>query len=240
MTTNPPTVAIFGVGPGLGIAAARAFGRRGAHVALVARQRERLDEYVSELGRDGIAASAYAGDMVDEASFAGITATIEHDLGPLEVAVYQTPGLAPSVASSLEVTVENERDYVDQLLFGSIHAASTLMAPMLERGQGSVVFTLGSSALGPSPSMSQTAIPQAGLRNHLLCLASEAEPRGVRVGILVIGGLILNSAYHRKYVPDAGPDFPGALEPDELASRILDLSDGTLAPECIVGPYVPQ
>jgi NAD(P)-dependent dehydrogenase (short-subunit alcohol dehydrogenase family) len=233
------SVAIFGAGPGLGFSAARFFGRRGWQVALVARQVDRLREFAADLGRGGITASAYAGDILDAASFDEATAAIERDLGALDVAVYQVTGPAPSVQSSLDITVENERVYVQQLLFAPIHAAHRLITPMLERGHGTVLFTIGSSALGPMPQMSQAAIPGAGLRNHLLGLAAEAAPRGVRVGILTIGGLILRSDLQRNWVPEAGTDFPGALDPDDLAIQLGDLIDADTGPERVVGLYVP-
>jgi short-subunit dehydrogenase len=228
-------VAIFGAGSGLGLATANLFGQRGAKVALVARNVDRLNEHVGQLRSNGVAASAIAADIVDPSSFDEATTSIAANLGPIDVAVYQTAWTAPSVDSSLDITSDNERTYVERLLLAPIHAAHCLLAPMLARGNGSVVFTLGASALGPSPRMSQIGIPQAGLRNHLLTLATETVPRGVQVGVLTIGGLILGSNFHRTRIPDAGPDFPGALDPDDLARELNQLVELGAGPERIVG-----
>jgi hypothetical protein len=51
--------------------------------------------------------------------------------------------------------------------------------------------------------MVQTGIAMSGLRHHLVGLAEETAPTGVRVGVLVIGGLILGSDLQRALVPDA-------------------------------------
>lgn len=48
------TIAVFGVGPGMGRAVARRFGREGFQVALVARNQTRLDAFTAELAADGI------------------------------------------------------------------------------------------------------------------------------------------------------------------------------------------
>jgi short-subunit dehydrogenase len=54
MTSTSPsrmskTIAVFGVGPGMGRSVARRFGREGFQVALVARNQTRLDAFTGEL-----------------------------------------------------------------------------------------------------------------------------------------------------------------------------------------------
>jgi short-subunit dehydrogenase len=43
------TLAMVGVGPGVGLSFAKTFGQRDFRVALIARQREKLDAYVQQL-----------------------------------------------------------------------------------------------------------------------------------------------------------------------------------------------
>jgi NAD(P)-dependent dehydrogenase (short-subunit alcohol dehydrogenase family) len=50
------TIAVFGVGPGMGRSVARRFGREGFQVALVARNQTRLDAFTAELAAEGITA----------------------------------------------------------------------------------------------------------------------------------------------------------------------------------------
>jgi NAD(P)-dependent dehydrogenase (short-subunit alcohol dehydrogenase family) len=173
----------------------------------------------------------------DPAKFDALAEAIAADHDRLDAVIYQSAGPSPSVASAIEIDADNERPFIDQLLLGPLHAIHRLAAPMLERGTGTLLVTVGSSALGPNPIMSQYGIPQAGLRNHVLTLAEAAKPLGVRVGLLVIGGLILGSDIHHNWVPDAGPDFPGALDADELATEFGPLIDGTAGPERIIDPF---
>jgi NAD(P)-dependent dehydrogenase (short-subunit alcohol dehydrogenase family) len=242
--TNPaPATAIFGAGPGLGVAAARFFGRQGHRVALVARRRERLGDAVRQLTAEGIAASGHVGDIAEPAAFDAVAAAVVADLGPLDVAIYQPSGSASTVASALDLTAEGERPYVEQLLLAPIHAARTLLAPMLERGAGALLVSLGASARGPIPEVPQLAqfgVPLAGLRHHLFGLSRAAAPRGVRVGMLTIGGLVLGSDVHREHSPDAGPGTPGALDPDELATLYGDLLTGDHHPERLAGPLAER
>lgn len=59
-----PTLAIVGAGPGMGLAIARTFGRRGFDVALVARTKEQLDALADQLGREGVKAAAFPADIL--------------------------------------------------------------------------------------------------------------------------------------------------------------------------------
>ncbi len=111
---------------------------------------------------------------------------------------------------------------------------------MVERGAGALLVTLGASARGPITQLAQAGVALAGLRHHLFGLAEATAPHGVRVGMLTIGGLILGSDLHHELLPDAGPDFPGALDPDELANLFGDLLTGEDHPERLAGPYVQQ
>jgi short-subunit dehydrogenase len=234
-SSNSPSSVVFGVGPGLGFSAARFFGQRGYRVALVSRRKDRLREFARKLDAEGVSTSCYTADMSDPESFDAVAAQIREDFLSRDVALYQVGGPAPTAQSPLEITVERERPNVEQLLFGPLHAVGNLLIPMMEQGAGTVLVTLGASALGPTPIMSQYAIPQAGLRNHLLGLAEATSASGVRVRILTIGGLILNSDLQRNLVPGAGIDTPGALDPDALASELGKLMDGITGPETIVG-----
>ena len=57
--TPVPTIAIVGAGPGVGLAIARIFGSRGFAVALVARNRDKLDGLVTQLAAEGVSAAAF-------------------------------------------------------------------------------------------------------------------------------------------------------------------------------------
>jgi short-subunit dehydrogenase len=56
-------LAIVGMGPQPGMAAARRFGRERYRLGLVARNQERLSGYVATLEREGIAAACCAADV---------------------------------------------------------------------------------------------------------------------------------------------------------------------------------
>src|SRR5260370_2995576 len=87
------TIAVFGVGPGMGRSVARRFGRDGFQVALVARNPTRLDAYTGELAADGITAAGFAGDLADRDALPGMIEAITARFGPIDVLEYAPSGL---------------------------------------------------------------------------------------------------------------------------------------------------
>src|SRR5258708_36553454 len=90
------TIAVFGVGPGMGRSVAHRFGREGFQVALVARNQTRLDAYTGELAADGIKAAGFAGDLADRGALPGRIEAITRRFGPVAV-----QGEAPSGSTRL-------------------------------------------------------------------------------------------------------------------------------------------
>ena len=87
------TIAVFGVGPGMGRSVARRFGREGFQVALVARNQTRLDAYTGELAADGIKAAGFAGDIADRDALPSMIEAITARFGPIDVLEYAPSGL---------------------------------------------------------------------------------------------------------------------------------------------------
>ncbi|MFD5141505.1 SDR family NAD(P)-dependent oxidoreductase [Streptomyces sp. NPDC058378] len=54
-----PSIAIVGAGPGMGLAIARTFGSQGFDVALIARNRDKLNDLAGRLDAEGITAAAF-------------------------------------------------------------------------------------------------------------------------------------------------------------------------------------
>src|SRR5258708_20686546 len=87
------TIAVVGVGPGMGRSIAPRFGREGFQVALVARNPTRLDTFTGELAADGIEAAGFAGDIADRDALPGMIDAITARFGPIDVLEYAPSGL---------------------------------------------------------------------------------------------------------------------------------------------------
>lgn len=206
MTDARPNAVIIGHGPGLGAAVARAFGREGMSVALIARNEARLAEAVAALGSEGIAAGAFAADCGDAAALGAALAAAQARFGNPDVLVYNAVVSRPGPVLATEPSDMAADLAVD--ITGALVAARAVVPAMRERGRGSLLFTGGGYALFPSPTRPSLSIGKAGLRALAMMLAQELAPAGIRVGTVTIMGTVA----------------PGTkFDPDRIADAFLSL-----------------
>src|SRR5262245_11452115 len=90
------TALITGGSRGLGLALARELGRRGAKVAIVAREQGALDDAVRSLKAEGIAAAGIAADVGEKQAIHAIAHQAAALLGPVDLLVHNASTLGPT------------------------------------------------------------------------------------------------------------------------------------------------
>ena len=214
------TIAIFGAGPGLGRAVARRFGREGFRVALVARDRGRLESMASDLGGEGVEAAGFPADLTDREAALGAVDAIQARFGPVDVLEYSpTPG-AHLRGSPSELDVAAVAPLLELYVLTPVALVGRVLPAMLERG-GGLLFAMGAAAKYPAPRLAGGMV-LSSLRNYVHTLNAELGPRNVYAGTLVIGALIEGSAAARN--PSAwGSGQVAVVTADDLAERCWDM-----------------
>jgi short-subunit dehydrogenase len=215
------TIAIFGAGPGLGRAVARRFGREGFQVALVARDRSRLDSMASDLAGEGVEAAGFPADLTDRQAALGAVDAIQSRFGPVDVLEYgPTPG-AQLRTSPSELDVAAVAQLLELYVLAPVALVGRVLPGMLERGSGGLLFAMGAAAKYPAPRLAGGMV-LSSLRNYVHTLNAELGPRNVYAGTLVIGALIEGSAAARN--PSAwGNGQVAVVAADDLAERCWDM-----------------
>lgn len=179
--------AIVGVGPGLGLAIARRFAREGFHLALVARDPDKLRDNASALASQ-TAVEIYPTDAADGDALAATFAAVRERQGAPDVLVYNAAVLDRGKPS--ELTADGlVRDFRVNVV-GAALAAQAVLPAMRERGEGTILFTGGGLALQPYPDFASLAIGKAGIRSLTFSLAQEVADDGIHVGTVTICGFI--------------------------------------------------
>jgi short-subunit dehydrogenase len=222
------TIAVFGAGPALGLSVARRFGREGFQVALVARNRDKLDGLVADLARENIEASAFTADLADRAQLTAAVKAITAEFGRIDVVEFGPAGTGMSVPT-LDIDADNLAPQLDLLLLAPITLVRQVLPGMVERGDGALLFAQGGSAKYPAPFLANVGIAMSGLRNYVYNLNTELAGKGVYAGTLTIGALIERSEAERTLDAMAGDVPEGFLavsdrvDPDDLAERYWDM-----------------
>ncbi len=181
-----PTIAIIGAGKGLGIAAARRFGKEGYSVALIARNKGALDNLASTLTSEGITAQGFAGDARDTASLTAALNQAAEQLGTIEVLQYSPIPAKEFMRPVLETAAEDLAGPVELSIYGPVTAAHQVIPGMLGLGRGTILFVNGSSAVRPRTAVTGTSVAFAGESAYAQLLYEALAPKGIHVGQLII------------------------------------------------------
>ncbi|MCF1508786.1 SDR family NAD(P)-dependent oxidoreductase [Streptomyces glomeratus] len=185
------TIAIVGAGFGLGAAVARRFGREGHDVALVARDRARLDALAAELAEEGVRARGFTADVRDRKTLAAALDAAATALGPVEVLQYSPLPPPDFMRPVLETGPEDLLGPVEFSVYGPVTAVRHVLPGMRALGRGTVLFVNGGTAAVPHPDRAGTSIAFAAesAYGHLLHDVLAAD--GIHVAQLVVPGAII-------------------------------------------------
>lgn len=210
-----PTIAIVGAGPGLGLAIARAFGAHGYDVALISRNRAKLDGLIDQLAADGIAAAAFPADVLDRESLAQALSDAAALFGGIRVLEYSPVGTVATTKLTLpsETDPEDIQSQIEFQLYGAITATSAVLPAMREAGAGTLLYTTGAGSVKPVPQVGNVNSAAAALRNWAINLNQELAGTGVYAVHVGIDVSINNSA-----IPAVIPGFPTAPAEDIAAA----------------------
>ncbi|MFE4257171.1 SDR family NAD(P)-dependent oxidoreductase [Streptomyces sp. NPDC056910] len=184
-----PTIAIVGAGPGLGLSIAKVFGGHGFDVALISRNKVKLDALVAELAEAGITAEGFPADVADSAQLTRALEGAVARFGRIDVLEF-SPHAGLTMTSPKDVTVDNLRPQIDSLLYGAVAAVQAVLPGMLEAGAGTLLFTTGGGAINPYPMLADANIAQAGQRNWAVNLHNSLADEGIYAANVAINLMI--------------------------------------------------
>ncbi len=204
------TALIVGTGGGLSAALARLFHQEGMRLALAARRPEKLAALCAPTD-----AKAYCCDASEGNDVAKLFASIDHELGPLDLVVYN-----PSYRTRgpiIELDLEEVRKTLMVTCYGGFLVAQQAARRMLKQGRGTMLFTGASASVKGYARSAPFAMDKFGLRGLVQSVARELAPQNIHVAHFVIDGGIRQPDDPRANA--RGPD--GLLEPAAIAATYL-------------------
>jgi NADP-dependent 3-hydroxy acid dehydrogenase YdfG len=183
-----PSIAIAGAGPGMGLAIARTFGTRGFDVALIARNRAKLDDLVAQLGADGITAAAFPADVLDRDALTQALKDATTRFGGIDILEYSPVGGAAStvLTAPSETDPSDVQHELEFQLYGAIAATRAVLPTMREAGAGTLLYTTGAGSIDPVPQIANVNSAAAALRNWVINLHKELVGTGIQAAHVAI------------------------------------------------------
>ncbi len=219
MTTKGAAL-IIGAGDATGGAVTRRFAREGYAACPVRRSADRLAPLVEAIEAEGGAARGFGVDARDEEQVAALIETVETEVGPIEVFVFNIGANVP--APILDQSAKRYFKIWEMACFAGFLTAREAARRMVPRGRGTMIFTGATASIRGASGFAAFAGAKHALRALAQSMARELGPQGVHVAHAIIDGAIDTA-----FIRDAFPQMHAERQP----------LDGLLSPESIADAY---
>jgi NAD(P)-dependent dehydrogenase (short-subunit alcohol dehydrogenase family) len=216
------TILIVGAGGYIGSAIAKRFAKGGFTVCLGRRNGEKLAPLEDAIKADGGTAHGFHLDARDEDSVAMVFATIERDIGPLDLVIYNVGG---NVRFGIrETTARVFRKVWEMACFGGFLTGQAAASAMVLRGHGAIFFTGATASTRGGAGFAAFASAKHGLKALAQSMARELGPMGIHVAHLVIDAGV-DTAWVRDLKAKAGQDVAAGdlMDPASVAETYWQL-----------------
>ncbi|MFI7005459.1 SDR family NAD(P)-dependent oxidoreductase [Streptomyces sp. NPDC050145] len=188
---------------------------KGFDVALIARNRDKLNDLVGRLDAEGITAAAFPADVLDHDALTQALKDAATRFGGIDVLEYSPGGSLEStpLTAPSETNPSDVQWAMDILLYGAIAATRAVLPVMREAGAGTLLYTNGAGSVDPTPMLGNLNAAQAALRNWVLSLHKELAGTGIQAAHVAIG----------VWIGTDGPPGVPVASADEVAPLYWDL-----------------
>ena len=224
-----PVCLVIGAGAGIGGNVGKRFAKEGDHAVLCRRTNaDGLKQLVEEIESDGGSASGFLLNVVKADSLEERIASIEADIGPIEVAVFNLG--AQIGAHSLEETTYKQFEIGWRLATFALFRLASTVCPLMEaRGRGTILVTSSTAAFRGNRGQHSHAAAMGGRRMLCQSLNAEFAPKGIHVAHILIDGMV--------DAPDTLGKMLGPEKFQELRETRGMEHDGLLLPAKIADTY---
>ena len=213
---------VIGAGDATGGAIARRFAREGFVACVTSRNVDKLAPLVTRIESEGGRARAFGSDARKEEEMAALVATIEREIGPIEVAVFN---IGANVRFPIRETTSRVYFKVWEMgCFAGFLMGREVAKVMVPRGRGSILYTGATASVRGSAGFAAFSGAKHALRALAQSMARELGPEGIHVAHIVIDGAIdtefIRSNFPQRY---ALKERDGILDPDAIAEAYWQL-----------------
>src|SRR4051794_38991391 len=219
---TPEVVVITGASAGVGRATARAFGKRGAKVGLIARGKDGLEGAKREIEELGGQAIVLPLDVADENAVEQAADEVERTFGAIDIWINNA---MLSVFSPIaEMTPEDYRRVTDVTYLGYVWGPLAALRRMKPRDRGAIVQAGSALAYRGIPLQSAYCAAKHAVQGFHDSLRSELIHDGSNVRVVMVQMPALNTPQFRwvkSRLPRKAQPVPPIFQPEVAAEAIV-------------------
>ena len=228
-------VVITGASAGVGRATAIAFAREGASIGLIARGQAGLDGARREVEAVGGRAVVVVADVADPGAVERAAATIEQELGPIDVWVNNA--MVSVFAPVKEITPEEFRRVTEVTYLGVVYGTMAALERMRARNRGVIIQVGSALAFRAIPLQSAYCGAKHAIKGFTESLRSELLHDRSNVRIAMVQMPALNTpqfTWSTSRLPKHPQPVPPIFQP-EVAARAIVWASRHDRPQLVVG-----
>ncbi|MFN4895836.1 MAG: SDR family NAD(P)-dependent oxidoreductase [Pseudomonadota bacterium] len=173
---------LTGASSGIGEALAHELTKRGARVAITARRAEVLESLRKAITEKGGTVACFPGDVRDLDDMKRIVASIEGELGPIDLAI-------PNAGTHIFTVPEefNSREYIElmELNFGGmLHCIEAVLPGMLQRGGGRIAPVASLAGYRGLPRAAAYGASKSAMIHFLESIRFHLVNKGITISIV--------------------------------------------------------
>jgi short-subunit dehydrogenase len=175
-------VMITGASSGIGKGIALEIAARGAHLALLARREELLNEIVNEAKAKGVKAVAAAADVRDAEAVKEAADWFRRELGPIDILIANA-GIG-TADHALRLTPEHAATVIGINVLGAVNSVAAVLPEMVQRNQGRLVAISSLAAYRGVPKSAAYCASKAALSAYFESVRIDLRNTGVGVTVI--------------------------------------------------------
>ncbi|WP_343619355.1 SDR family NAD(P)-dependent oxidoreductase [Acinetobacter proteolyticus] len=233
------TIIVTGASSGIGLTVSKYLAQAGAHVLLLARTKEKLDEVKAEIEAEGGKASVFPCDLNDMESIDAVSKEILAAVDHIDILVNNA---GRSIRRAVHESVDRFHDFERTMqlnYFGAVRLVLNVLPHMMQRKDGQIINISSIGVLANATRFSAYVASKAALDAFSRCLSAEVHSHKIAITSiympLVRTPMIAPTKIY-KYVPTLSPEEAADLiayaivkRPKKIATNLGRLASITYA-----------
>ena len=216
------TIIVTGASSGIGLTVSKYLAQAGAHVLLLARTKDKLDEVKAEIEAEGGKASVFPCDLNDMESIDAVSKEILASVDHIDILINNA---GRSIRRAVHESIDRFHDFERTMqlnYFGAVRLVLNLLPHMMQRKDGQIINISSIGVLANATRFSAYVASKAALDAFSRCLSAEVHSHKIAITSIympLVRTPMIAPTKMYKYVPTLSPEEAADLIATAIVKR---------------------
>ncbi|ENU95330.1 fatty acyl-CoA reductase [Acinetobacter sp. CIP 102082] len=216
------TIIVTGASSGIGLTVSKYLAQAGAHVLLLARTKDKLDEVKAEIEAEGGKASVFPCDLNDMESIDAVSKEILASVDHIDILINNA---GRSIRRAVHESIDRFHDFERTMqlnYFGAVRLVLNVLPHMMQRKDGQIINISSIGVLANATRFSAYVASKAALDAFSRCLSAEVHSHKIAITSIympLVRTPMIAPTKMYKYVPTLSPEEAADLIATAIVKR---------------------